>query len=199
MPHKPMLLLRVAVTLSCLVGVPTVALVGIRHADSTAPRHRPIVAGPTDSTEVVAGQEGERLRREPAHTRRAVEVPTVGGPIAASAAIGEADVDAPRGPRTTEIDAAGYEAPLPATADLLAQQLARLQQLGATYYRLESSPRAAAEFRFHCRVAGFERAFEAVDATAAGAVGRVARDVEAALRDSTSKAAAKQPASVYLR
>jgi hypothetical protein len=199
MPNQSILILRVAVTLSCLVGVPAIALMGIRSAESTS-SHRDASAAETSGRQ--AGGDGgasgsRRAVDRPTLAQRAAATDATPSDLAPNATIREVAIDAALPVGATDVDEAAYVEP--AGGDRLAQRLHRLQQLGATYHRLESSPSAAAEFHFHCRVAGFERAFEAIDPVAANAVGRVVREVEAARRDSARTRASKEPASVYLR
>ena len=201
MPNQTILMLRVAVTLACLVGVPAVALVGIPTAEPTA--RSPLDHADTTRTPSVRDAE-----------RRGSPRASVGGerplPPDAPAATPRAtirDISAaeslaePVAPGPPTVNAAGYEQPVatsdPPAVDSMTVSLQRLQQLGAVYYRLESSPRAAAEFRFHCRVAGFERPFEAVDPVAAHAVARVVREIEAARRGFSDDVGT--PRSVYAR
>jgi hypothetical protein len=84
--------------------------------------------------------------------------------------------------------AASYQSPedresLVLADDRLATLQRRLEQLGATYYRLESWGNEGPRFRFECRVA-FERAspctrhFEATDRDPMRAVAAVLRQVE---------------------
>ena len=74
--------------------------------------------------------------------------------------------------------------PLVLADDRLATLQRRLQQLGATYYRLESWGNEGPRFRFECRVA-FDRAsacarhFEATDRDPMQAIAAVVRQVEA--------------------
>ncbi|MEX2185733.1 MAG: hypothetical protein WD875_03020 [Pirellulales bacterium] len=188
MPNKSILILRVVVTLACLVGVPAVALMGIRNPAPTGSRRTSVDA---------EGSAAQRATGRPAATQRAGPTDFAPRNPAPSATIRDIAVDtAPRLP-STDVHAVTYVAPETAGGDRLAIQLQRLQQLGATYYRLESSPSAAAEFRFHCRISGIEQPFEATSPTAAAAVGQVLHAVEQARRAGAAKN--DQPVSVYAR
>ncbi len=198
MPNNLFLILRVVVTLSCLVGVPTVALIGIRSGESTATQRGVSPNGQTnDPRDVSAANAADRETvgrgeiAEPSNTTPRATIRDVAVDATSIARTGDLGGD---------VNAAEFVTPAVAAGDPLARQFERLRELGATYHRLESSPRAATEFRFHCRVAGFGRAFEAVDPVAANAVGRVLRDVEAAVRKSSTHARLEEPTtSVYVR
>ncbi len=91
-----------------------------------------------------------------------------------------------RGPVEDRREARSTEDPEkpPLADDRLATLQRRLEQLGATYYRLESCGNEGPRFRFECRVA-FDRAsfcarhFEATDRDPMQAIVAVVRQVEA--------------------
>lgn len=182
MSNESILLLRGAVTLACLVGVPAVALVGVSGERPTATREAatPETNGPRQAPErEQPTPDAHAVGKKPSTAGTAPNLPTAtirnvtaAEPFAASAAIASAP-------------------------DLMTRQLARLQELGATYYRLESAPHSAADFSFHCRVAGIERPFEAADPVAANAIAQVLAEIEAVGERRESMAAT--PASVYRR
>jgi hypothetical protein len=194
---KPILMLRVAVTLSCLVGVPAVALVGIRNAESNAPQ-RTVYAKQSaklSMEDARAGVAADTTSQHYVDQRRKGD--NGSGELTPGASIRDVTVDSSTAPEPNVVNTAGYDVPSTAAADPLAECLQRLQQFGVVYYRLESSPQAAAEFRFHCRVVGFEQPFEAVDPVAAKAVDRVLREVEAARQRLPPRY--ERPASAYAR
>lgn len=206
MPNQTILMLRVAVTLACLVGVPAVALVGIPTAESTA--RSPLDKADTTRTPPVRGAERSGLPQASVGAERSAPPDVSATPDAPAttprATIRDISAAEPAAPGPPTVNAAGYEQPVaasdPPAVDSMTESLQRLQQLGAVYYRLESSPRAAAEFRFHCRVAGFERPFEAVDPVAANAVASVVREIEAARQTEPQPSAGSDArTSVYLR
>lgn len=181
--REPYLVVRAAVTLGCLLGVPAVALVGARGerptvGRETAPPQKKTSADPRP------GREGQSIDAQ-----------------------GTAENHHPAGvvenlPTATIRNVSAVEsnaAPAATTAppDLMTRQLARLQELGATYYRLESAPNSTADFAFHCRVAGVEHPFQAADPVATNAIAQVLARIEA-LRDRRESTAAS-PSSVYRR
>lgn len=182
MSNESILLLRGVVTLACLVGVPAVALVGVSGERPSAVREAatPTAKVPRQASERDRPSRGTHaVAKNPSVVNSAPNPPTAtirnvtaAEPLAASAAIA-------------------------AAPDLMTRQLARLQELGATYYRLESAPHSAADFSFHCRVAGVERPFEAADPVATNAIAQVLSQIEALGERRESTAAA--PASVYRR
>jgi hypothetical protein len=77
----------------------------------------------------------------------------------------------------SHVNPAAFEAR--AATDTLTLQLQRLQELGASYYRLECSPNAVADFVFHCRLSGVAEHFSATASTPTAAVSEVIRAIEA--------------------
>jgi hypothetical protein len=78
---------------------------------------------------------------------------------------------------TSHVNPAAFETR--EASDTLTQQLQRLQELCASYYRLECSPNAIADFAFHCRLSGVAEPFAATASTPTAAVSEVIRAIEA--------------------
>jgi hypothetical protein len=184
MTKEPIQILRGMVTLVCLVGVPAIALVGIRAEKPAAANGRP-TSPPESSSQL------------PSSNRASTQPPAVPtATIRTIAAAGDSPVDDSRA--ADELAATSraefHDRPAP---DLMTQQFQRLQALGATYYRLEIAPDSAPDFWFHCRVAGIDRPFGAADAVATNAIAQVLAEIEA-LGDRRTTTAAS-PSSAYRR
>ncbi len=72
----------------------------------------------------------------------------------------------------------------PTVGEPFAEQFARLQQLGAQYYLLETWGAQPGLYRFHCKMSlagnsGYVRHFEATDSDPSEAVAKVVTEVEA--------------------
>jgi hypothetical protein len=179
MTKEPFPILRGLITLACLVGVPTVALVGIRSDKPAA------ASGPAMSA--------SKAPSEPPSTwQPAVPTATIRNIAAAGdSAAGDSRLDEAR-PAGSRGDSRDEAAP-----ELMTRQFQRLRALGASYYRLESAPDATADFWFHCRVAGIARPFEATNPVATNAIAQVLAEIEA-FGDGRAATAASQT-SVYRR
>lgn len=177
MPRNAILTLRVVVTLACLVGVPVVALVGIPSVHSSSGQfgvsaEQPMRPSPRAATSHRSQSPGNRPTSSATPATVADPMPT--GTIKEISA--ESSTSHSAGHSAAEVDPATFEAT--ATHDPLTQRLQRLQELGASYYRLECSPNAVADFAFHCRLAGVEQPFAATAATPTAAVDSVIRAIE---------------------
>jgi hypothetical protein len=181
--HRTVIAIRIAITLACLVGVPTVALVGIgahhdaRRERESKPLHRVPSTSETHPAAVGRGTE-PRMHDAAPHWYEQQREARSSRPSATLLDARALDTDANNAsdrPQAGGVRKATYDAA--ASPDRLTEQLQRLQALGATYSRLESSADATG-YTFHCRIAGAERAFEAADPVASAAVDRVLQDVE---------------------
>jgi hypothetical protein len=188
MSYEPTMIVRGLATLACLVGVPTIALVGIAGDGGSS-------VWKSAEAKTSAGLE------EPVRRLRAAN----DAPFQPAAHHAQAIPKALPVTPAMAIEERGLAAPsVPATQDLMNQQFTRLQDLGATYYRLEGAPQSTADFFFHCRVAGVAQAFEASDRVATNAIADVLSQIEAAgvaSRGSqrTETAAANGRLSIYHR
>jgi hypothetical protein len=214
MSHEPTMIFRGLATLVCLVGVPTVALVGIAGDGASAwtsggSRLHSVTGEPSIRLRATDTQ----ARQAATHRARAVPKTVAAAPLLAERESLPAEKADARGNRH---DVATTEPPEMArqpkraheysnaepTSDLMTRQLSRLQDLGATYYRLESAPHSVADFSFHCRVTGVARAFEASDPEATSAIAQVLAQIEAyaaASSSSQTPATAAAPSSIYRR
>jgi hypothetical protein len=181
MPRNAILTLRVVVTLACLVGVPVVALVGIPsvHQGSgefgvsaeqpmrTPPRAAAAHGAPSPENRPVSDSTSATLS-DPLPTGTINDISVDHSPAQSSPAQIE-----PHDERqfASRVNPAAFEAR--AATDMLTQQLQRLQELGVSYYRLECSPNAVADFAFHCRLSGVAEPFSATASTPTTAVSEV--------------------------
>jgi hypothetical protein len=159
------MIVRGLATLACLVGVPTLALVGIAGDGGSS-----VWKSAEAKTSVGLEEPVRRLRaaddhplHPAAHHAQAISKAL---PVTPALAIEERELAAPS---------------VSATQDLMNQQFTRLQELGATYYRLEGAPQSTADFFFYCRVAGIAQAFEASDRVATNAIADVLSQIESAV------------------
>jgi hypothetical protein len=192
MPRNAILTLRVVVTLACLVGVPVVALVGVPSVHQGSGKfgvsaEQPMRTPPRAATAHGAPSPGNRpvsdlnsaalsdpLPKGTIHEISVDHSPVQNSPVQSPPAQIE-----PHDERqfASRVNPAAFEAR--AASDTLTQQLQRLQELGASYYRLECSPNAVADYAFHCRIAGVDQPFAATASTPTAAVSEVIRAIEA--------------------
>jgi len=181
MPQNAILTLRVVVTLACLVGVPVVALVGIPSERTGGGQFGVTAEQPERTparTTISHRSQSPGMRPSSSATRSTVADPPPSGTIKEISADTSPVYSEGHGEgrSAAEVNPATFEAA--AVPDPLTQQLQQLQELGASYYRLECSPNAVADFAFHCRLAGVEQPFAATASTPTAAVDAVIRAIE---------------------
>ncbi len=192
MPKEAILTMRVVVTLACLVGVPTIALVGIPHADN-GPAALGVVSRSNNRHVTGATTKRSSSQRQLSVDKRAHG--SGGQSPHPTGTITDVFTDLQSPNNETQVDPATFHAQT--VPDPLTRHLQRLQELGASYYRLECAPNAVADFAFHCRLAGVDEPFVSNGATPTLAVEQVIRAIE--VWKQTPASPRESAKSVYLR